>query len=91
MELNWDQVAGLVSQNSKTPQTSEKMEQYKALVNTDDGKKVLQKVTGDAKLKKSAEAALQGDTAAARKLIMQLMSTKEGATLAQKVMEINKG
>ena len=91
MELDWNSIAGLVSQNSKTPQTPEKMERYKALASTDDGKKVIQKVSGDAKLKKSAEAAMQGDMDAAKRLLMQLISSKEGAVLAQKVMEINKG
>ncbi len=77
---------------SRSGKSTGSFDKYKALLDTPEGKKVLQNLSGEGgdALKKAAGEAAKGDADAAKKLIMNLLSTKEGAALAKQIMELSK-
>ena len=72
------------------PQLARGLEKLSALSGTPEGQELLQLLAGGGAdtVKAAATAALAGDKDAAKKAIMTLFSTKNGAALAVKLMEL---
>ena len=72
---------------------SEDMEKYMGLLQTQESKQLLARMTDKEKesLAKAGVAAAQGDSASLRKLLLKLMSSKEGAALVKQAKDIYHG
>jgi len=80
----------LATQQGKQMAAVKGLEQLNALLRTPDGQRLLTLISqgGADTLKAAANAALQGDENAAKRAIAQLLSTREGAMLAARLMEL---
>ena len=75
-------LAGMQGQKS-----AKSLEKFQTLLKTEDGRRLLNLLAngGADTIKSAAQAALAGDEAGARAAMMKLLSTREGAQLAQKL------
>ena len=73
--------------SSTGQKTGKSMEKLGALLKTEDGRRLLTLLAagGADTIKAAAQAALSGDEAGARAAMAKLLSTREGAALAQKL------
>ena len=68
-------------------------EKYMGLLQSPEGRQLLARMTDADKeaLAKSGLAAAQGDSAAMRRVLIKLMSSKEGSSLIKQAMDIYQG
>ncbi len=73
-----------------SPKIAKGLERLVTLGNTPEGKQILTMLSqsGSESVKTAAQAALSGDKDTAKQALMALFSTKEGAALAAKLMEV---
>lgn len=94
MATDFEALAKLLVANARGGKGGGDFSKYKDLLNTPQGKQLLQQLSGSGgdALKQAAGAAAQGDSDALKKLVSTLLSTKEGAGLIKQAMDLyNKG
>jgi len=80
----------LMQSRQGNPKLAKGMEKLGAFTNTEEGQQFLRLLAsgGADAVKKAADAALAGDKEGAKTALMSLLSTKEGAVLAAKLIEL---
>ena len=92
MATDMEKLLKNLSDKPEAKRAMENIGDVKGLVDSQEGKAILNQLSDQnaAHVKKAADAAAAGDTAAAKQLLSKVLSTKEGATLARQVMEMVK-
>ena len=89
MTNDMEALARALMNSKQGAKISHGMEKLSALSGTEEGAKLMELLGGNSEaVKNAAQAALSGDKDAAKAVLMQLFSTKEGAALAAKLMEL---
>ncbi len=90
MTNDMEALARSLMNGKASPKLARGLERLISIGNTPEGKQLLTMLTqnGNDSVKAAAQAALSGDKDAAKNALMALFSTKEGAALAAKLVEI---
>jgi len=93
MAGDFENLAQTLLRNVSGGQNAGDTEKYMGLLQSPEGRKLLENIPDSEKegLARDGAAAMQGDSAALRRAMLRLMSSKEGASLMKQAMDIHNG
>ncbi|WP_458862195.1 hypothetical protein [Acidaminobacterium chupaoyuni] len=90
MPSEYENIAKLLMSSPQGTKIIKSLDKFSAIASSDSGKQLIAMLAdegGDA-IKTAAQAAVRGDQDQARALLSSLLSTKSGAQLAAKIIEV---